>query len=461
MSTVVSERALDIRRTWFYYGWVNVVIAAIAMAATFPGRTHGLGMFTESIKLDFELSNTQYGQMNLWATLIGALFCLPVGGLVDRLGSRGVLTATYLLLGGVVVWMSWVESNTALFVCLTLTRGFGQSALSVVSITLVAKWFKGRSLGYAMAIYSILMGFGFSGVAWLISKALVNLNWDWRYIWGAIGWSLLAGLAPLSLLLTRSVPPENEDSGRAERNGDPSGEADALENAVTVKAPGTFVPSSALPTSNGKPGADRALAQPVPGSLEGAPLGDALRTPAFWVFSLAVSFFGLISSGISLFNEEIFSDRGFLREVFHEALVIGMATGVISKIVAGWLAAHWAINRVLALSLALLMAALLALPLVQTLTHVYLYAVAMGISGGVIALVFFAIWGQAFGRREVGRIQGIAQMLTVLASAVGPLLFGSCRDYTGSYLPMFLGMAPIAFGLAVACWWTALPKKNW
>ena len=50
-------------------------------------------------------------------------------------------------------------------------------------------------------------------------------------------------------------------------------------------------------------------------------------------------------------------------------------------------------------------------------------------------------------------------MLTVLASAVGPLLFGWCRDYTESYLPMFLAMAPVAFALAIACWWTPLPKN--
>ena len=69
--------------------------------------------------------------------------------------------------------------------------------------------------------------------------------------------------------------------------------------------------------------------------------------------------------------------------------------------------------------MAVLMAALLMLPLVREAWHAYLYAIAMSISGGVVALVFFAIWGQVFGRREVGRIQGIAQMLTVVGSALG------------------------------------------
>ena len=50
-------------------------------------------------------------------------------------------------------------------------------------------------------------------------------------------------------------------------------------------------------------------AQPPDADLEGASLAEALKTAAFWVYSLAVSFQRLISSGIFLFNEEIFKDR--------------------------------------------------------------------------------------------------------------------------------------------------------
>jgi MFS family permease len=401
MSTVAAERDLDIRRAWLHYGWVNVVIAAIAMGATFPGRTHGLGMFTQAILSDIDLTEQRgfYGSLNLWATLIGALFCLPIGWMIDRFGSRLVLTVIYVTFGASVVWMSQAGDWPELFGALILTRGLGQSALSVVSITMVAKWFQGRSLTIAMACYSVLMGMAFAGITKLVSYALES-NWDWRQTLAVIGWTLLAGLAPLSLIFTRSTP-KGSHAEKMDENG-----------------------------------------------LEGATLGDALTTPAFWVFSLAVSFYGLISSGIFLFNEEIFKDNNIAREAYHEALMISFVAGLASKFAAAWLSGYWGINRLLSLSMAVLMAALLALPMVHEAWHAYLYAIAMSISGGVVALVFFAIWGQVFGRREVGRIQGIAQMLTVLASAVGPLLFGMCRDYSGSYLPMFLGMAPVAFGRA-------------
>src|SRR5215468_6159944 len=89
------------------YGWVIVLVAAIAMAATLPGRTHGLGLATKHLLADFPtLSAQDFGTINLWATLVGALFCLPCGWLLDRLGIRAVLTGVLTALTAIVLWMS-------------------------------------------------------------------------------------------------------------------------------------------------------------------------------------------------------------------------------------------------------------------------------------------------------------------------------------------------------------------
>ena len=54
----------------FYYGWANLVIAALAMVATLPGRTQGLGLITEPLIADLRLDRVTYANINLWATLI-------------------------------------------------------------------------------------------------------------------------------------------------------------------------------------------------------------------------------------------------------------------------------------------------------------------------------------------------------------------------------------------------------
>lgn len=460
MSSITIERDLNIRRSWLHYGWVNVVIAAVAMGATFPGRTHGLGMFTQQILAALNLTEerTFYGWLNLGATLLGALFCLPIGWMIDRFGSRLVLTAVYAAFGASVLWLSQAGDWPELFGALILTRGLGQSALSVVSITLVAKWFTGRTQSIAMACYTVLMGLCFAGITQLVSYAFLTLHWDWRQTLAVIGWTLLAGLAPLSLLLTRSMPKHDAERAGAEPAEPMSPEAlpDSLATAVTAEPPLISQVTADPPARSVEPPKLSADSE-----LEGATLSYALRTPAFWVFSLAVSFYGLISSGIFLFNEEIFKDNHIDRAAYHNALILAAIVGVICKFAAAWLSERWGIHRLLALSLALMMFALLALPWVQADWQAYLYAIAMAVSGGVIALVFFAVWGQAFGRREVGRIQAVAQMLTVLASALGPLPFAYCRDTLQTYLPAFIALAPIALVLCFVTWCTPLPRKNW
>ena len=89
-----------------YRGWTNLVLAALAMVATLPGRTQGLGLITEPLIADLGIDRVSYAGINLWATLIGAAFCIPCGRLLDRLGSRIVLAVVLLALGGTVILMS-------------------------------------------------------------------------------------------------------------------------------------------------------------------------------------------------------------------------------------------------------------------------------------------------------------------------------------------------------------------
>src|SRR5205823_5993013 len=111
-----------------YQGWVNVVVASVAMTATLPGRTHGLGLVTERLLLDLKIDHILFARINLIATLVGAAFCIPIGGIIDRFGVRAVLTAVTLLLGVSVVGMSHSFGAASLLVWLVLVRGFGQSA---------------------------------------------------------------------------------------------------------------------------------------------------------------------------------------------------------------------------------------------------------------------------------------------------------------------------------------------
>jgi len=412
-----NRPALGLARLPVYYGWVNLTVAALAMVGTLPGRTQGLGLITEPLIKDLQIDRVLFAQINFWATMVGSLLCLGIGRLIDRLGSRVALTGVALALGAVTLAMSGVSGVLWLALLITLTRGLGQSALSVISLTIVGQWFA-RRLSLAMAVYTVILSVGFMIAFPVVGAAVVAGGGGWRAAWAGVGAAILFGLAPMGWMLVRRTP---EDCGVSI-----DGEKKQEEKSDEAGAGHTLL--------------------------------EALATPAFWVFALASSIYGLIASGIALFNESILAELGFDAATYHRSLVIIALTSLIGNFFGGWLAAKWSLNRLMALAMSLLTLSLLALPSVRTQAHVAAYASVMGVAGGFVIVIFFSFWGRAFGRAHLGKIQGAAQTLTVLASAVGPLLLAECVTRTGSYAVIFYLLAAVGGALGAAAWFTRIPS---
>jgi hypothetical protein len=92
--------------------------------------------------------------------------------------------------------------------------------------------------------------------------------------------------------------------------------------------------------------------------------------------------------------------------------------------------------------------------------QVYLYACALAAAGGGITVCFYTVYRLAFGPAHLGSIQGIAQMLTVIFSAAGQLIFASTKARVGAYEPLFPIFAGIAAALAVCVLLAGLPKRQ-
>ncbi|HEY8551172.1 MAG TPA: MFS transporter, partial [Vicinamibacterales bacterium] len=330
-------------------GWIVIAVAAAAMVGTLPGRTQGLGLITEPLLRDLGASRVAYAQINLWATLIGALGAVGIGRFIDRAGTRPVLTIVAALLGLIVIGMSRVESVAAVFVWVTLTRAVGQSALSVVSLALMGRTFVRRP-DVPMAIYTIALSVGFM-FAFPAVGSMVQAR-GWRTAWAAIGIALLAGLAPAGWFLLRGRPDE-----------------------------------AAAPDD------------PHPAAEGGMSHGAALRTGAFWTFATGAAVYGLVASGIGLFNESILAERGFDAHVYYQTLVVTAMTALAGNFLGGWLATRVRPGHLLAAAMVILAGGLAWLPFVRALPEVYAWAAAMGLGGGGVTVLFFAIWPRVFGRR--------------------------------------------------------------
>lgn len=392
---------------------MNVVIASIAMTATLPGRTHGLGLITQPLVSDPALgvNDLLFSRLNFWAIVIGSIMCVPVGRMIDRFGCRPVLVGVSSALGLSVLWMSGAKAVLPLLISLILIRGLGQGALSVVSMALIGKWFT-RRLGQAMGVFTVLLAIGFIASTLGVGEAVKSLGW--RHAWAAVGWFLLLGLAPVGWLFARSTP----------------------------ESAGVEVEGGAAPDSEQR---------------MDLPLGVALRQPSFWVFTLAMALFNMAWSAITLFNESLLLDRG-LQGAFVLVMAVLVFSGLPTNLVAGWLTTRCSMGRLLSVGMAVLAVALGSFPWVSTQAQAIAYATGLGVAGGIVTVVFFAIYGHAFGRQSLGSIQAAAQVVSVLASATGPVVLAEFKARQGSTDPLFLAMAAAAVVFALACWWVRLPK---
>jgi MFS family permease len=168
----------------------------------------------------------------------------------------------------------------------------------------------------------------------------------------------------------------------------------------------------------------------------------------------------LVASGIGLFNESILAERGFGPDVYYQTLIVTAMTALIGNFGGGWLATRMSLTNLLAISLLVLSLGLAALPHCTTIAHVMAWATAMGLGGGLVMVLFFSVWPRVYGRAHLGRIQGAAQAMTVVASAVGPLLLAWCVEWTGSYAAVFNVLAAIIGALAFAAFVTPLPVSD-
>ena len=410
------------RLSRLYYGWPVMLVAAAAMVGTLPGRTQGLGLITEPLLTDLHLDRVGYAELNLWATLLGSAGAIGVGQLIDRFGSRLVLTTVAAALGLVVCAMSQTTTFAGLAVWITLTRALGQSALSVVSLAIVGQWFV-RRIDTAMAAYSVVMSIGFMVAFPLVGQVVQQRGW--RVAWLATGCTLVGVLAPLAWAIVRRGP-----------------------EACGLPVDGDGEPS---------PRAARRDIERAP-AMDGYVWSDALGTPAFWIFATGTALYGLVASGIGLFNESILAQRGFGAEVYYQTLVVTALTALAGNFLGGWVAIRAPLGRLMAVALFVLSLGLVALPHVSTRLEVMAWATAMGLGGGLVMVLFFSVWPRLFGRRHLGRIQGAAQALTVVASAVGPLLLAWCVERTGSYAVMFRVLAGVIAAVAAAALVAPLPR---
>lgn len=381
------------------------MLASLAMVATLPGRTVGLGLVTEQLLVDLGVTRSSYAELNLWATFLGALFLFGTGPALDR-SLRWTTTVVLATFSGAVFWLAHLPGPGFLLPVLILTRGLGQSSLSLSAVAIVGKSFK-KKLSTAMGIFAVATSLLFVAAIPSVDSLLGQLGW--RNVWMILA-AVILGISLLVVFLIRDPQAQN---GRGE------------DDETTT----------------------------------GTPLREALRSPAFWVLTIGIGIYYFAFTGITLFSESLVYSLDFSKDIRNWFLAIMMFSGLASNLCCGWLAQRISVLNIFGGAMIIFAACLIGFPLASgSIGLISTVAVALGIGSGAVTVIFFAGFANLFGKRHLGKIQGVAQTMTVASSGTGPLIFARSFESSGSYSSVFFTLAPLA--LLVGIWALCHQTRN-
>ena len=185
----------------------------------------------------------------------------------------------------------------------------------------------------------------------------------------------------------------------------------------------------------------------------GATVGEAVRTPAFWLLALAVTMTGLCNMTIIVHQTRLLVDLGYslpLASLIFGVLGLmraggGLIWGPLSDRI-GRAACVVVICSISLVGLALLWLTSLvpaeAVALRIALLSGYLLTYGIGYNG--MSPVYASTVSDKFAGRNLGTILGLLDLGFGLGSALGPWLAGWVFDRYGSYDAVILG---VAFGV--------------
>ncbi|MCP3982985.1 MAG: MFS transporter [bacterium] len=391
-----------------------------------PGQTMGISVFTDHLIEATGLTRLQISNAYLLGTIVSGLL-LPMGGnLVDRFGVRRMVVMACTGLAVMLTFLAFADrlafglaasvpdipSAAACFGLLAIgftgIRFSGQGMLTLVSRTMLARWFE-RRRGLVSAISGPFVNFAFAGAPLLLALWIGRAGW--RGAWLEMAATVGIGMGLIGWLLFR----ENPEECGLHMDGD---------------AP---APETLAPETHGSHSRDFTRA-------------EALRTGAFWLVTLGIGIQAMVGTGITFHIVDLGAEMGLSAArsvaIFLPIALVTTPVGFLAGTAADRFPIRWLIITMLA-GQAVMFAG------VANMGDPWMRIVAIagwGVAGGFYGPLTVAALPKFFGRTHLGSIQGAMMSCLVIASALGPSSLAWLRNRFGSYEPgLYLMIAlPVA-----------------
>jgi MFS family permease len=385
-------------------GQIQVALTSFfALFAIVGLALYGLPFYYDKIVNEFGWSRAEVTSGNAISKLIvGPLFGFFAGWIVDRFGPRrlmlvGIVFAAIALIGLGNMNALWM------FYFFYLLNALGYvCAGPLPNQVLLSRWFdksRGKAMGFAY------LGIGLGGVLVFQISALLMHFFGWHVALTVLGVLIFIIAFPLAFFVKESP------------------------TAVSAKEKAQI-----------------------------APIGNVLKSPYFYLIAIgsmcSIGAVGGANQHLKLFlsGDLHFTDR----EAANVASLVLLAS-LAGRLIMGWLADRLAKKYVMLL-IYLLVAGGISLLFFATVPGViYLFAVVFGIGLGGDYMIIPLMAADLFGVKVLGRLMGIVLTADGVAEATAPLLVGSLRDATRSYVIGFGVLVMLALVGAVAI--GLLPRK--
>ena len=389
------------KKRGIFYGWWVVLATSVVTLYGAGTFFYGFTAFFNPIIEEFGWSRAVTSLAFSIQRFEGGVAGPIVGFLVDRIGPRKLMLFGSTVAGLGFVYFSFVDSLFSFFMAfIFISIGFS-ACLGSVGMAAVANWFIRRR---SMALGLMMAGAGASGVivpilVWLIA------SFGWRTALVICGAGMLVIGIPFSALVRH----------RPEQYG-------YLPDGDTV------------PSADPRDGREGLV------DGEGVRFGEvdysvreSLRTRAFWLLTLGLSFSQIATSSVVLHEIPYLTSVGISRGAASLVVTFMTIISIVGRIGFGWLGDKFEKRYVLAGAYSMQAVGVLAFALISETWHLVPFLLVFGLSYGGAIPLRPAIQGEYFGRTSFGSIQGLIAFATTAGGVIGPWLAGWIFDVQGSY----------------------------
>jgi sugar phosphate permease len=377
----------------FYYGWVILAAAVLAMALGSGVSFWAFGLYVDPMESEFGWSRAEVSAGFSVSLAIAGLSGPFIGRWVDARGPReailigAVLTAlSYLLLATTSSLWQW-------FVYLAINAVFRQLMFFIPFQALLSRWFD-KKRGLALGILGT--GFSLGGfVVVLMTVVIDELGWDGSFLFTSA--VIAAVYVPMTLFVLKNNP---SDVG-ANIDGESHEDAEVRRAA---------------------------------GPLRGLTLRQALRTPLFWLIAFAMTFFLFGVFGWLVHQVPFYESVGVQREVAGALVTVVAAGGIVARLTFGFVVDRFPRVEVPAMVLlAFLSSSFVALLVDSSAAGIAVFMTLWIIGSGGGPLLEPLLLTRAFGLAHFGTILGMVAAVETIGIISSPTLIGAIFDATGSY----------------------------